>query len=51
MHSVGVAETLMRFRHTLAPAITEESCVIVGPFHDAGKFRIPGKSLCLPNAN
>lgn len=50
-HSVGVAETLLRFRETLAPAIMEESCVIVGLFHDAGKLGMPGKPLYLPNDN
>ena len=50
-HSVGVAETLLRFRETLAPAITEESCVIVGLLHDAGKLGMPGKPLYLPNDN
>ena len=50
-HSVGVAETLLHFRETLAPAITEESCVIVGLLHDAGKLGIPGKPLYLPNDN
>jgi len=35
-HSVGVAETLLIFRDNLAPGISEESCVIVGLFHDAG---------------
>lgn len=50
-HSVGVTETLLRFRETLAPAITEESCVIVGLFHDAGKLGMPGKPLYLPNDN
>jgi hypothetical protein len=50
-HSVGVVETLLRFRETLAPAITEESCVIVGLFHDAGKLGMPGKQLYLPNDN
>jgi 23S rRNA maturation-related 3'-5' exoribonuclease YhaM len=33
-HSVGVAETLLRFREAFAPVIPEESCVIVGLFHD-----------------
>ena len=47
----GVAETLLRFREFLAPAITEESCVIVGLFHDAGKLGMPGKPLYLPNDN
>jgi hypothetical protein len=50
-HSVGVAETLLRFRETLAPAIPEESCVIVGMFHDAGKLGMFGKPLYLPNDN
>lgn len=50
-HSVGVAETLLRFREFLAPAITEESCVIVGLFHDVGKLGMPGKPLYLPNDN
>jgi hypothetical protein len=50
-HSVGVAETLLRFRETLAPAITEESCVIVGLLHDVGKLGMPGKPLYLPNDN
>lgn len=50
-HSVGVAETLLRFRELLTPALTEESCVIVGLFHDAGKLGMPGKPLYLPNDN
>lgn len=48
-HSVGVAENLLRFREFLAPAITQESCVIVGLFHDAGKLGMPGNPLYLPN--
>ena len=50
-HSVGVAETLLRFQEYLAPAIPEESCVIVGLFHDLGKLGMPGKPLYLPNDN
>ena len=50
-HSVGVAEMLLRFREFLAPAMSEESCVIVGLFHDAGKLGMPGKPLYLPNDN
>lgn len=50
-HSVGVAETLLCFRETLAPAITEESCVIVGLLHDVGKLGMSGKPLYLPNDN
>jgi hypothetical protein len=48
-HSVGVAETLLKFRAALAPEISEESCVIVGLFHDVGKVGMPGKPLYLPN--
>jgi hypothetical protein len=50
-HSVGVTETLLRFRDTFAPTITEESCVIVGLLHDVGKLGMPGKPLYLPNDN
>jgi len=50
-HSVGVAETLLRLRATLAPEISEESCVIVGLLHDTGKVGTPGKPLYLPNEN
>jgi hypothetical protein len=50
-HSVGVAETLLRFRAALAPGISEESCVIVGLLHDVGKVGMPGKPLYLPNEN
>ncbi|PKN19310.1 MAG: phosphohydrolase [Deltaproteobacteria bacterium HGW-Deltaproteobacteria-6] len=50
-HSIGVTENLLRFRECLAPAITEESCVIVGLFHDAGKLGMPGNPLYLPNDN
>lgn len=50
-HSVGVAETLLRFREFLAPAIAEESCIIVGLFHDAGKLGMPDNPLYLPNDN
>ncbi len=48
-HSVGVAENLLRLRACLAPEITEESCVIVGLFHDAGKVGMPGAPRYLPN--
>jgi len=50
-HSVGVTETLLRLRGTLAPAVSEESCVIVGLLHDVGKVGMPGKPLYLPNPN
>jgi len=50
-HSVGVAETLLRFQEFLAPRHSEESCVIVGLFHDVGKLGVPGKPYYLPNDN
>jgi len=50
-HSVGVAETLLKFREFLAPGISEESCVIVGLFHDVGKVGMPGKPFYIPNDN
>jgi hypothetical protein len=40
-HSVGVTKTLLRLRELLAPELSEESCVIVGLFHDAGKVGSP----------
>ena len=48
-HSVGVAETLLKLRDILAPEISDESCVIVGLFHDVGKVGMPGKPYYIPN--
>lgn len=42
-HSVGVTETLLKLKDVIAPEISDESCVIVGLFHDVGKVGIPGK--------
>lgn len=50
-HSIGVAETLLRFREFLAPKLSEESCVIAGLFHDVGKLGVPGKPYYLLNDN
>jgi hypothetical protein len=50
-HSVGVAESLLKFRDFLAPKISDESCVIVGLFHDVGKVGMPGKPLYIKNDN
>ena len=50
-HSVGVTETLLKLRETLAPQISEESCVIVGLLHDVGKIGMPGKPRYLKNDN
>ncbi|MDD2702907.1 MAG: HD domain-containing protein [Candidatus Omnitrophica bacterium] len=50
-HSVGVTETLLKLRETLAPRLSEETCVIVGLLHDAGKIGMPGKPRYLKNDN
>jgi len=50
-HSVGVTETLLKIRETLASQISEESCVIVGLLHDVGKIGMPGKPRYLKNDN
>jgi len=50
-HSVGVAETLLKLRETLAPEISEESCVIVGLLHDVGKVGMPGKPRYIKNTD
>jgi hypothetical protein len=50
-HSVGVTETLLKLRETLTPQLSEESCVIVGLFHDVGKIGMPGKPRYLKNDN
>ena len=47
-HSVGVAETLLRIKDTLAPHISDESSIIVGLFHDVGKVGMPGKPYYIP---
>ena len=44
-HSVGVTENLLKFRHEFAPAISEESCLIVGLFHDIGKVALDDEIL------
>ena len=50
-HSVAVAENLMKFRDLLAPAFTDDTCVIVGLFHDVGKIGMPGQPLYIKNDN
>jgi hypothetical protein len=48
-HSVGVAKTLLKLRECLGRAVPEESCVIVGLFHDAGKAGLPGQPYYIKN--
>jgi len=40
-HSCNVAETLLKIKGTLAPTISDESCVIVALLHDLGKVGMP----------
>ncbi len=42
-HSLNVTRTLLRLRGLLAPWLSEESCVIVGLYHDVGKVGEEGK--------
>jgi len=44
-----VARTLLQLRDVLAPNIPEESCVVVGLYHDVGKVGMPGRPYYLPN--
>ena len=46
-HSVGVAENLLKIKNALMPELSDESCVICGLFHDAGKAGLPGAPLYL----
>ncbi|MEI6132346.1 MAG: HD domain-containing protein [Bacillota bacterium] len=48
-HSCNVAETLLRIKGTLAPNISDESCVIVGLLHDLGKAGMPGNPQYIKN--
>lgn len=48
-HSVNVAETMLKLRKTLAPELSEESCVIVALLHDLGKAGMPGSPQYLVN--
>jgi len=50
-HSVGVTDTLLKLRETIAPELSVESCVLVGLYHDLGKAGLPGDPYYLPNPN
>ncbi|HOK80869.1 MAG TPA: HD domain-containing protein [bacterium] len=41
IHSVNVANTMLILKNALIEEITDESCVIVGLFHDVGKIGMP----------
>lgn len=48
-HSINVAENLLKIKSTLAPDISDESCVIVALLHDLGKAGMPGQSQYVKN--
>ncbi|MCX7705612.1 MAG: HD domain-containing protein [bacterium] len=41
IHSVNVATVMLELKKVLIPDISDESCVIVGLFHDVGKVGMP----------
>lgn len=43
IHSIMVTRTLLEVRDTLAPDYSDETCVIVGLFHDVGKVGAAGE--------
>ncbi|NLY55092.1 MAG: HD domain-containing protein [Firmicutes bacterium] len=51
IHSIGVAETLLKLRAALYPQLSEESCVIVALYHDVGKVGLPGQPYYIENSN
>jgi len=50
-HSLNVANTILKLRETLAPELSEESCVIAALYHDLGKAGLPDKPYYLPNTD
>lgn len=47
IHSVGVTKTLLEMKQHLMPQLDDESAIICGLFHDAGKLGMPGTPLYL----
>jgi len=48
-HSINVAETMLKIKSVLAPAISDESCIIVALLHDLGKVGMPANPQYLIN--
>ncbi len=48
-HSINVAETMLTLRDSIAPEISDESCVITALLHDLGKAGMPGNPQYLVN--
>jgi len=50
-HSVLTTKTLLDMRETMAPQFSEETCALVGLFHDVGKVGAPGEPFYLLEKN
>lgn len=50
-HSVLTTKTLLEMRQTMAPHFSEETCAIVGLFHDVGKVGAPGQPFYVLKRN
>ena len=49
-HSVNVCETMLKMKNTLAPEISDESCVVTAIFHDLGKVGMPDSPMYIKNS-
>jgi catechol 2,3-dioxygenase-like lactoylglutathione lyase family enzyme len=49
-HSINVCETMLKIKDTLAPEISDESCVVTALFHDLGKVGMPNNPMYIKNA-
>lgn len=50
-HLVSVGFTMIKIKRTLAPEISDDSCVIVALLHDLGKAGYPGAPNYIVNTN
>lgn len=48
-HSLNVCETMLKMKNTLAPEISDESCVVTALFHDLGKVGMPDSPMYIKN--
>ena len=48
-HSLNVAETMLKMKSTLAPEISDDSCIVTALFHDLGKAGMPNSPLYIKN--
>jgi len=49
IHSVGVAYNMIEIKKTMLPHIDDETCIIIGLFHDIGKLGSANKPLYIQN--